>query len=356
MSGFIRTLVYGLAAIAVVLLAGGVTMLSVMRGNGTISPEKVRSLVLSPEELAWLEAMKNRKDEPAEQRGGHGAAGHGATSHGDAGVDRPADEEALLTHIAELANASRATQFVAELKRTRQSLDENRILLDRQASEVQQARAELIRLQTRLQEREQALAEREKTLSAEQARWAGIQADAQAKVNVIGEAERARLRDQAKLFEQMKDNAWLTLRRMEPREIAGYLAVMDGKKAARLLVVAAQDAESPGIALAIHRELMRVDLKSKGSDTIQFMAQLYGFMPAEQVMGYLATSTAQEVADVLTAMGQGGGQLKKRAEILERLRTSDPKRELEVQRILAADKPVAANIPQPAVAPGAGSK
>ncbi len=351
MNGFIRTLIYGLAAIAVVLLAGGVTMLAVMRGNGTISPEKVRSLVLSPEELAWLEAMKQRKDEPAESRG-HGSAG----GHGDAGVDRPADEEALLTHIAELANASRATQFVAELKRTRQSLDENRILLDRQASEVQQARAELIRLQARLLEREQALAEREKALSAEQARWAGIQADAQAKVNVLGEAERARLRDQAKLFEQMKDNAWLTLRRMEPREIAGYLAVMDGKKAARLLVIAAQDAESPGIALAIHRELMRVDLKSKGSDTIQFMAQLYAFMPAEQVMGYLATATAQEIADVLTAMGQGGGQLKKRAEILERLRTSDPKRELEVERILAADKPVAALNPQPAVAPGAGSK
>jgi flagellar motility protein MotE (MotC chaperone) len=185
------------------------------------------------------------------------------------------------------------------------------------------------------------LAERAKAQADEQARWAEAQASEAQRMQVMAEVEKARYRDQAKLFEQMKDNAWQSLRRFTPREIARYLALMDPKKASRLLVLAQQDQEYPTVAVAIHQEMLRIDLEAASGNQIQRLATLYSFMPADRILPYLDNASPQEVADLLVAM-EATTPPKKRAELMEALRKQDSRRELDVRTLIErTQKPAA---------------
>jgi flagellar motility protein MotE (MotC chaperone) len=197
------------------------------------------------------------------------------------------------------------------------------------------------RLHRQVQEQERGLAERAKAQADEQARWAEAQASEAQRMQVMAEVEKARYRDQAKLFEQMKDNAWQSLRRFTPREIARYLALMDPKKASRLLVLAQQDQEYPTVAVAIHQEMLRIDLEAASGNQIQRLATLYSFMPADRILPYLDNASPQEVADLLVAM-EATTPPKKRAELMEALRKQDSRRELDVRTLIErTQKPAA---------------
>jgi hypothetical protein len=324
MNGFFRTLVYGLAAMGIVLLVGGLTALSSLRTNGKLSAKSLRPLVLSVEEQAWLENMHHRPAEPAEVP-----------------VAPASNEQELLAHIAEMAGAAHANQLMTSLRRQQDSLDERQVHLDQQWADLQLAKAGLERLQRQVQDQERALADKAKIQVEERARWAAAQANEAQRMQVMAEVEKARYRDQAKLFEQMKDSAWQSLRRFTPREIARYLALMDPKKSSRLLVLAQQDQEYPTVAVAIHQEMLRIDLDGASGTQVQRLATLYSFMPAEQIVPYLDQSTPQEVADILVAM-ESVTPAKKRAELMEILRKKDSRREQDIRQLIErTQKPTA---------------
>ena len=324
MNGFFRTLVYGLAALGIVLLVGGLTALSSLRTNGKLSAKSLRPLVLSTEEQAWLETMHQRSPEPAEVP---------ATA--------ASNEKELLVHIAEMAGAAHANQLMTSLRRQQDSLDERHVHLDQQWADVQLAKAGLERLQRQVQEQERTLTDKSKIQADERARWAVAQANEAQRMQVMAEVEKARYRDQAKLFEQMKDNAWQSLRRFTPREIARYLALMEPKKASRMLVLAQQDQEYPTVAVAIHQEMLRIDLDGASGVQVQRLATLYSFMPAEQIASYLDQASPQEVADILVAM-EIATPAKKRAELMEAMRKKDSRREQDIRRLIErAQKPAA---------------
>jgi flagellar motility protein MotE (MotC chaperone) len=295
-----------------------------MRGNGTLSAKSLRPLVLSAEERAWLDTRHKRPVEEPEIP-----------------VAAPANEQELLTHIAEMAGAAHANQLMTRLRRQQESLDERQAYLDQQWADLQLAKAGMERLHRQVQEQERGLAERAKAQADEQARWAEAQASEAQRMQVMAEVEKARYRDQAKLFEQMKDNAWQSLRRFTPREIARYLALMDPKKASRLLVLAQQDQEYPTVAVAIHQEMLRIDLEAASGNQIQRLATLYSFMPADRILPYLDNASPQEVADLLVAM-EATTPPKKRAELMEALRKQDSRRELDVRTLIErTQKPAA---------------
>jgi flagellar motility protein MotE (MotC chaperone) len=316
MNGFFRTLAYGLAALCIVLLVGGLTALTSLRANGKLNAKALRPLVLTSEEQAWIDEMRNRPPEPVEIP-----------------VAPPSNEEELLTHIAEMAGAAHANQLMTRLRRQQEALDERQVHLDQQWADLQLAKAGLERLQRQVQDQERVLTDQAKLQSDEHARWAVAQAGEAQRMQVMAEVEKARYRDQAKLFEQMKDNAWQSLRRFTPREIARYLALMDPKKASRLLVLAQQDAEYPTVAVAIHQEMLHIDLEAASGTQVQRLATLYSFMPAERIVPYLDHANAQEVADILVAM-EASTPPKKRAELMEALRKQDSRREQDIRTLI----------------------
>ena len=120
---------------------------------------------------------------------------------------------------------------------------------------------------------------------------------------------------------------------------------MDPKKASRLLVLAQQDQEYPTVAVAIHQEMLRIDLDGASGTQVQRLATLYSFMPAEQVVPYLDQATPQEVADILVAM-ETVTPVKKRAELMEILRKKDSRREQDIRQLIERTQKPAAGAAQ----------
>jgi flagellar motility protein MotE (MotC chaperone) len=329
MNGFLRTAAYILAALCILLVAAGVSTLIGLRSRGDLSPENLRKLVLTKEEQSWLKQMSDKPPETPER--------HAETPPPAGGMN----EDELLTRIAERANADRATQVIEELRRRRLALDERQAWLDQQNAEMALAKGDLERLRRQLETSRQELEEERRRLEDDRAQWAAAQVQNTATVQSLGEAEQLRYQQQAKLYEQMKDAAWQSLKRFEPKEIAKYLALMDQKKAAKLLTIAEQDKSIPeGMTTSIHRELLRIDLQSKSTDQVQRLASLYSFMKGPEVAGYLKDSSPAETADILLAMGEAN--TKKRAEILEAIRAIDADKALDVQRQLLKKLPAGA--------------
>ena len=67
MPGFVRTLTIALAALCILLIAAGLTVLYKLKTAGTLTPEKVREWVLTEEELSWLKTMRTRPPEKPAQ-------------------------------------------------------------------------------------------------------------------------------------------------------------------------------------------------------------------------------------------------------------------------------------------------
>jgi hypothetical protein len=326
MNGFLRTAAFILAGLCILLVSAGIATLIGLRTAGDLSPEKLRKFVLTEEEQAWLRKMNSRPPE---------SPAHKAESEPPPGG---VTEDELLTRIAERANADRATQVIEDLRRRRLALDERQAWIDQQHAELSLAKGDLEHLRRQLDASRQETQDERRRLDEERAQWASAQVQNTAAVQQLGEAEQVRYQQQAKLYEQMKDAAWQSLKRFEPREIAKYLALMEQKKAAKLLTIAEQDKSVPeGFTTAIHRELLKLNLERRSPDQIQRLATLYAFMKGPEVAGYLKDSAPEEIADILIAMGEGA--TKKRAAVLEALRAVDADRALDVQRQLLKRMP-----------------
>jgi hypothetical protein len=299
-----------------ILISGGITALVVAKGRGAFDPSTIRAMILNDEERAWLADYHQRGEEAP------------------AASSRGADEEQLLRRIAELGAADEAQRLVAALRRQKQSMDERQAWLDRQESELQLARADLERLRGQLDDRVDQVKAETDNQREEHAAWAAAAATEARRMDVVRGVELERAKDLAKRFELQKDDAWPGLRTKTPREIARYLALMDSKRAARLLTLAGQDREYPDLVQAIHRAWLDLDLEGLSGDQIARLATLYGFMAPADVSNALRSEKGEDAAAIITAIGDA----KKEAAILLAIRAEDPAREAEIQSYLERPK------------------
>lgn len=316
MNTFVRTLVYGLAALCLMLLVAGVVVLAGLRHNGVITPEKIRDLLISPEERAYIAEMKTRAPEPPPVRE-------------QAGID----QDKMLADLAEMANARHANALVEELRRRKDSLDERERWIEAREGELRSSRTDLARLARQLDEKREEVAAAERQAAAERARFAQAQAEAVNHEKAQTAAEKARYAELAKLYELQKNDAWLTLRKLEPKEVARILNAMDPKKAAQLMKLAQQDAEYP-MAVALHHELLTIDPGASSSEQIARLATLYSFMPADQILPYLRGAEPKEVADIINAMATAGASDKLRAGLLAAISREDERRGKQVADLI----------------------
>ncbi len=320
MDGFVKTAAFILAGLFILCMAIGLALVVKLKDAGAINPEKIRDYVLTEEERTWLAKMRSKPEEPA------------AETHKAAPAEGGATEEELLTRIAEKANASRATKVIEELRLQKLALDERQAWLDQQNAELALARNDLQRLRRQLDSKDQEIKDTVKKLDEERAVWAAAQAQNTKGIEAMGETEKARYAAQAKLYEQMKDAAWLSLKRFEPKEIARYLVLMETKRAAKMLSLAEADKTLPeDFVTNIHKALLNIDPNGKSADQTARLATLYAFMKGDEVVKYLRASSVDETVGILDAMK---GNDKKRVEILEALRKADPDKALEVQKAL----------------------
>lgn len=317
MNPFVRTLVYGLAALCVVILAAGITALVSLKQAGVITPERIRDYLLTTEERSYIAQMKARPPEaPAASRETPGL-----------------DQEKLLADLAEIAGARHANALVEELRRRKDSLDERERWIEVREAEIRSARTDLARIARQMDAKREDQTEAERKAEAERARFAKLQADEAARTVMAQESERARYGELAKLYELQKNDAWQTLRKLEPREVARILDRMDMKKAANLLKLAQQDAEYP-MAVALHRELMQLNPQLPTAEQTRRLAQLYSFMKADQILPYLKGAEPQQIADLLKAMAENGTSDKDRAALLAALAKDDEQRAKRVTDLL----------------------
>lgn len=316
MNSFIRTVIWGLAALCIVILVAVVTALVGLRKSGVVTPERIRDYLLAPDERAYIAQMRARPPEPPAARQSPGL-----------------DQDKLLADLAEIAGARHANALVEELRRRKDSLDERERWIDTREAELRAARTDLTRMARQLDARREEMAEAERRAEAERARFAQLQADEASRARLVQDAERARYAELAKLYELQKNDAWQTLRKLEPREVARILDRMDPKKAANLLKLAQQDAELP-MAVQLHRELMQLDPQATTESQVRRLAQLYSFMKPEQILPYLKGSEPQQIADLFKAMAEGGASDKDRAALLAALTKEDERRGRQVAELI----------------------
>lgn len=316
MNPFVRVLVFGLAGLCVIFLAAGVVAVVQLRKAGVITPERIRDYLISPEERSYIAQMKARPPEPPAVQESAGL-----------------DQEKLLADLAEIAGARHANALVEELRRRKDSLDERERWIEAREAEIRAARTDLARMARQLDARRDELSETERKAAAERSRFAQLQADEAVRARVAQEAERARYGELARLYELQKNDAWQTLRKLEPREVARILDRMDPKKAANLLRLAQQDAEYP-MAVALHRELMQLDPQATSAEQTRRLAQLYAFMKPDQILPYLKGVEPQQVADLLRAMAEIGASDRDRAALLAALSKDDEQRGRRVADLL----------------------
>ena len=316
MNAFIRTLVYGLAALCVVMIAAGITALIGLKNAGVLTPVKIRDILLSPEERNYISQMKARPAEAPVVRETPGL-----------------DQDKLLADLAEIAGARHANALVEELRRRKESLAERERWIEAREAEIRAARTDLARLARQLDAKRAEGSDAERLAREERARFAQMQADELGRANIATEVENARYAELAKLYELQKNDAWQTLRKLEPREVARILDRMEQKKAANLLKLAQQDPEYP-MAVPLHRELMQLKPAVPTESQIKRLAQLYSFMKPEQVLPYLDGSEPQQVADLLKAMAESGSSDKDRAALLLALAKKDERRAKQVTDLL----------------------
>jgi len=316
MNPFVRTMVYGLAALCVVLITASVTALVALKGAGVISPERIRDFLLSPEERSYISQMKARPAEAAMVREAPGL-----------------DQEKLLADLAEIAGARHANALVEELRRRKDSFDERERWIEAREAEIRAARTDLARIGRQLDVKREETVAAEAAAQAERSRFAQMQADEVSRTRTQQDTERARYADLAKLYELQKNNAWQTLRKLEPREVARILDRMDPKKAANLMMLAQQDVEYP-MAVALHRELMQLQPEASSAEQLKRLAQLYSFMKPEQILPYLKSSDPQQIADLFKVMAESGSSDKNRAALLGALAKDDERRAKQVTDLL----------------------
>ena len=314
MNGFVRTLIFGMAMLGM-LLVGGLTALLFLLSSDDAWRDTARAVLLSEDEKRVLNEVANRPLEPPR-------------------LDPPSDTdlEQITVAIANQIGRGQIRQLVEELRLKQAAVDDVRANLEREEAEIRLARSDLRRMQIQIEEQKRDLAALNEVERTERAREAAMQAKVLQAINALNEHQRKRYAELAKVYEVMKGAAWLQLRQMEPNEIARILHYMTQKRAAAILAQAVDDAENPEISMRIHEALLSLDVEGATETQVEVLADLYSFMKAETVMEHIAASSAQEVASLLLPMQTKKPKLV--GKIMELLRQTNDPRELRVRELL----------------------
>ncbi|NRA36922.1 MAG: hypothetical protein HRU15_02175 [Planctomycetes bacterium] len=315
MSGFMRTLIIGFAALF--MIAAGAVVTVGLTAGGDVK-RVMRSFILSDDERAAIESsQKHTVEAPLIQRVGHES------------------EDELLAALAERVGSNKISQVHADLKAKLNSLRERDAYLEQRYTEMRIAEGDLDRKARQLKRERIELLVLVKEMNEDQAEFARKQSAIVLQIQVLSEVERKRMLDQAKIFEQMKDAAWKSLRNFSASEIARYLALMDSKKAAKILSLANADDELPSIGYEIIKQWRMIDLEGVSGDQIKRLAGLYVYMPAPEVADILLKrNNVDEAATIMMEMQNISGA-KKVAALKQVLLEKDQEFLLQIDRLLA---------------------
>jgi hypothetical protein len=314
-NGFLRTLVFGLALLF--MLMAGVVVTLAMAGEGDVRGY-LRRLVLSEEEQGMLQAEADRAPRPPLIR------------------TLPAqDKDEILQELADKVSANRVRELIAELRQKEQRLREQTNYINQREAELRIAEADLLRMQQDLQRERERVQRLVQDWEKRYAEFAELRTNTLNQINVMDAVRRERLTDQAKLFEAMGKAAWQSLRRFSAAEIAQYLALMETKKAADIMKEANKDVELPDLPYNIHQEWLKLDLDGMSGDHLGHLAELYGFMqPDDVAQRLLEVGDADQAATIIRNM-QEDGKTKQAAKLLQALQRLGDDFERRVQRRLA---------------------
>ena len=291
MKGFLKTFVVGLAALFLVF-AGAVITIGLAAGNDL--KRVMREYVLSAEEKDVLVQARKRIQEPAR-------------------IERqqPQSTDEILEALAERVGSTKVNELAESFEAKLNGLRERETYLEQRYTEMRIAEGDLDR-KARLLKRERADVDRERRdFEKEREDFALQQVEIAKQVQVIDQVERKQMLAQVKVYEAMKDAAWQNLRQLTPDMIARYLALMDAKKAARIMTLANDDQEYPTISYDIIQAWRTIDLDGISGDQTQRLAGLYVFIKPDTVADMLIEeNNVTEVSKILLAMQARGGAKK----------------------------------------------
>ena len=141
-------------------------------------------------------------------------------------------------------------------------------------------------------------------------------------VKALAQDDRKQLEARALEYAAMK-NSWDLLKFLMKRIAKPLLAVMDPKKAAKILDKAVKDPERKERPdeVSIHNEMMNVYIDGLTSNHVERMANLYGLMKPAQVIPYLNASAPSENSRILDSMAVTNTNV---VSIMTQLATANP--------------------------------
>ncbi len=311
MNGFTRTLFIGLGVLSILAVTFAVTLF-VLFMTSDDARSRLRNMVISAEERRALQTWRQREDEAPLLPARRDAQGY----------------EAALNEIAQRINETRVREMVEQLSQREAALEERSRYIDQREAELRLAQGDLLRLQRQLETLRRELRDTRHELDRRQQDFAAVQLDNHRQIQVLSDVERARAREMAETYAMMR-NPWQQLRQLAPRDIARFLALMEPKRAARILDMAVADVEMPGVSTRIHGAMLALDLDGTSGDQTRRLASLYNLMRPAQTLPFLATSEPDEVARIMAAM-----EARPRAALQEALHSDDPERAVAVARAM----------------------
>jgi hypothetical protein len=317
MNGFTRTFVLGMALLGTLFIGAFLALIVILNLNDDWR-EAARAALLSEKERKQLADLAAREAEPAR-------------------LPRPrtVDLDRLKQDLTEELGRGQVRALVEELEAKQAAMDDLQQRLQREDAEIRLAKADLVRLQRTLREREEKLIADRKEAAEEREAWAATKARQLQMVQVLGDVERAQAERMAKIYEAQKNDAWGSMRKLPLPEITRALSFMTTKNAAKIMAAAAKDIDYPGRSVEIHNAMLRMDTEGLTGNQIDNLAELYRYMKTEEVLQYLAGSSAEEIAAILLSMNN----VKQEAAILTAMRQREDPRELDVQRIMGKARP-----------------
>ena len=311
MNGFTRTLFIGLSILSILAVTFAGTLLILFMSSGD-ARSRLRNMIISPDERRALQNWRRREDEAPLLPARRDAQGY----------------EAALHEIAQRINETRVREMVEQLSQREAALEERARYIDQREAELRLAQGDLLRLQRQLETLRRELSETRHELDRRRQDFATLQLDNRRQIQVLDDVERTRAQEMAETYAMMR-NPWQQLRQLAPRDIARFLALMEPKRAARILDAAVADQEMPGVSTRIHSALLNLDLDGRSGDQTQRLAALYNLMRPAQILPFLATSDPDEVARIMAAM-----EARPRAALQEALHADDPQRAVTVARAM----------------------
>lgn len=301
MSGFLRMFLLGMGYLGLLLAVGGVTLVMLLKMNGVL-PEKLRQWTLTDADRELLE----KRDRSV-----------GAPPPVDPELIRDqADEQ--YRRVADQINQDSVKELLEQLAQREADLGLRGEMLDRREAEDRLRRADLARLEAGFLQHKEQVHKMLQQLAAERSEWAEFKLKEHQRYQVLREVDKAQWQANALRYQDMKE-PWALLKQLPVEDIAKILALMEGKKAARILDTAVRDQSAADLPVQLHKKMLVLDLDGLSAGQAAQLAKLYDYVGSEQVVDLLAASPAEEIVAILAYMDP-----KKSATVLATLSARHP--------------------------------